>query len=369
MSKSKKAAPTPTAKSPLNRLALGGKPIIERSPGSTNMMRVRKDSLALPKKLLRDSQGGGAVISPKTMIGVTPAREGSERNKLAAKTDVDSYTRVRKGKVERVPAHQRDAQDRKDERPVYRASAASKQRALSDLEAWKKWKELPPGPERKAAMGALLGRFQGLIQKQLQKYGRLMDKVAIDPAALELEFVKHFVTACEKFDPSKGAQFTTWVMVNFEAARRMVATYQNTARIPEPLISHIGKMQRAQEHLIDVLGRDPTDTEVADYARIPLTAVKRLAREMRQGLVRSEFERDPSAERTTEESEILAFLRPELSDKEKVYYDYLQDAQKRGDEDALKPRVVAERLGLPPSEVSRVKRSIAERVMKHLGRS
>ena len=45
------------------------------------------------------------------------------------------------------------------------------------------------------------------------------------------------------------------------------------------------------------------------------------------------------------------------------------DAQKRGDEDALKPRVVAERLGLPPSEVSRVKRSIAERVMKHLGRS
>ena len=91
------------------------------------------------------------------------------------------------------------------------------------------------------------------------------------------------IKAVEKFEYRRGFKFSTyatwWIR---QAITRSISDQARTIRVPVHMIEQINKVIRESRHLMQALGRDPTDDEVAErlgWTAIRVKAVKNVARE------------------------------------------------------------------------------------------
>ncbi len=113
---------------------------------------------------------------------------------------------------------------------------------------------------------------------------RLVVKIAHDYEGLGLPLLDlinegniGLMKAVERFDPAKGGKLSTygawWIK---QSIKRALANQSKTIRLPVHLVDKISKMRRTGMKLQEVLGREPTDEELADELGMTASRVAQL---------------------------------------------------------------------------------------------
>src|SRR6266850_2140171 len=111
---------------------------------------------------------------------------------------------------------------------------------------------------------------------------RLVVKIAHDYANLGLPLLDlvsegniGLMKAVERFDPAKGGKLSTygawWIK---QSIKRALANQSKTIRLPVHLLEKISKMRRTVLKLQEILGREPSDEEIAEEMGVSTTRVR-----------------------------------------------------------------------------------------------
>ena len=194
-----------------------------------------------------------------------------------------------------------------------------------------------------------------LIEQRVSQF----TDVEIPRYILKLEARKYVIEGLKKYNPRSGASLNTFAYDQLKRLRRFVINYQNTARIPEHIAMQVGQFQSAQRHLQEVLGREPSISELADYLGWANKRVEDLVKLQRREIIGQEDVRSSLSPYYTPEEDIPSILYYSLTPEEQLVYDMLTGSH------GYKRHTIKEtarKLRKPYSEVYKMKNSIARKL-------
>lgn len=103
--------------------------------------------------------------------------------------------------------------------------------------------------------------------------------------------------AMDRYDPSK-AKLRTHLMFQLQGLRRMAAREAQILAVPEQVGLDLKQLREAENVLRDELGRDPSDSELADHAKLSIRRISHIRK------ARPSFS-EGSMQRATDEGESI----------------------------------------------------------------
>jgi DNA-directed RNA polymerase specialized sigma subunit len=128
--------------------------------------------------------------------------------------------------------------------------------------------------------------------------------------------------ALKTYDPSKGALQTHIYNAVHQKAKRLNYLYQNLGKITEPRAMMVGSYSNELANAREELGREPSAAEMADRLGKSLRDIELIQKEIQKDLSSAGLEEEIITE-SPREAEILSYLYFELSNEQKVIYDYV----------------------------------------------
>src|SRR5207245_4541070 len=140
-------------------------------------------------------------------------------------------------------------------------------------------------PEEEIELAARIKRGDKKAREKMIKANlRLVVKIAHDYEGFGLPLLDlisegniGLMKAVERFDPAKGGKLSTygswWIK---QSIKRALANQSKTIRLPVHLVDKISKMRRTAMKLQEVLGREPTDEELAEELGMTASRVAQL---------------------------------------------------------------------------------------------
>jgi RNA polymerase primary sigma factor len=132
-------------------------------------------------------------------------------------------------------------------------------------------------PEQEIELAAKIKKGDKKARELMIKANlRLVVKIARDYEGIGLPLLDlisegniGLMKAVERFDPAKGGKLSTygswWIK---QSIKRALANQSKTIRLPVHLVDKISKMRRTALKLQEILGREPTDEELAEELSI-----------------------------------------------------------------------------------------------------
>lgn len=194
-----------------------------------------------------------------------------------------------------------------------------------DIHLWHAFKTNPG----KETFNPLYNQMKPFIDRAIYKHKL---NSGIPGTAFDIQAADQFLKTVNTFDPNKGSWLRDKVAIDSQKASRLNYQYQNLGRIPENRATQVGNLRRAQDHLRNFLGREPTVTELADEMGIPKSDVVLLLKELRADLTEGQtkgLEAHYMNFEDPEEQKMMQIIYYELSPLDQNVFDFLTGSHGR----------------------------------------
>lgn len=245
----------------------------------------------------------------------------------------------------------------KDEPKKFRADRAA------ELEIWKRWRDT----QDKEAFRLLLNGgehgdgYRRLINSQARRF---MQDNPLPHSAIKAEMVKQFKRGLDTWEPEKS-QLNTWLTNSYlKKTSRFVNTYAPIARIPEQRIAATRTYAITKDELEDMLGREPTDFEIAQKLGWDEKKIKLIRTESRASLTMQEgLDESPHGTSSSEAMSLIHYVHPTLDQEARKVLEHTYGLF--GKKELEDNNDIAKKLNITPNRVRAIKRRIAKTIEKY----
>lgn len=224
---------------------------------------------------------------------------------------------------------------------------------------WRSWRREKSRKKKKKKLGTLLQHFDPVIQHRVNQFAG----VPIPRTAIEAEAKKQAAIALRTYNPKKGASLKTHVTNRMPKVFRYVARRQNIGTIPEHRVAKINTFKKIKEYMTETKGREPTTLELADELAWTPQEVSRMEAELRKDLGHSLTFQDAAFLDFNQNMETINFAYYSLTPREQLVYDYTVGAHGK---QHLPASGIAKKIGVSPSQISKIKKRVVERIQRHM---
>jgi DNA-directed RNA polymerase specialized sigma subunit len=174
--------------------------------------------------------------------------------------------------------------------------------------------------------------------------------------------------AVRNYDPTKGTNIRTWITSQMKPLTRYSKSL-TPVRVSEDVGRKSAAIFTKEQELSHLLGRKPTDVELADEMGINIRRINKIRRQVRPTVHSSTFDTkgdedtvyEPATDEVNQLDMASEVVYQSLDPRGKMIYDFKTGSHGKP---ALSNKEIASRLGVTPSLISQMTENISQRILE-----